>query len=258
MGTKNKYVFSPSIIKDFINYVEEVGYEKDDVLIPFVTEEKLLNRINRVPESTNEAAKKGMDFESILLGDTPKYGFTFNMELVEKMKAYLPKHYLKQVWVEANLEDVNCVVGGYCDIVCGGKIIDIKTSSTYNFPDYLNSPQLLYLKALKDKGVYSMEFLITNFSEVFKEDYHISNLDFSTLYNYIERLQLFVNANSSKIFNLKVFGREEEMPWMSETLYHNLYRMSRGLEEDKNYVKAEMVKYRMKTIYRQGLIDALF
>ena len=253
-----QYKFSPSIIKDFVNYINETGYEKDGENIPFVTEQNLLDRINKVPSPMGEAAKKGMDFESVLLGGVSSYGYNFldKQELMERMRAYLPKYYYKQVWVECKLPELNTVVGGYTDVVGAGTVTDIKTTSNYDFPGYINDAQLLYLKALENSGVSEMQYVITNFSEIFIEKYHLSNLRFDTIYENIERLQLFVDANIYRITNLAIIGQEEKMPWLTEAKL-NMYMSKIGVG-DTEYVKNDMIKYRMKTLYRQKLIDSLF
>ncbi len=253
-----QYKFSPSIIKDFVNYINEVGYEKDGENIPFVTKQNLIDRINKVPSPMGEAAKKGMDFESVLLGGKPRYGFDFSekQELLERMRSYLPKHFSKQVWLECKLPELQTVVGGYADVVGAGSVIDIKTTSSYDFPGYINDAQLLYMKALENSGVSEMQYLITNFSEIFIETYNISNLKFDTIYENIERLQMFVDANMDKITNLTIIGREDEMPWLSEAKL-NMYLSKIGMG-DIDYVKTDMIKYRMKTVYRQKITDSLF
>lgn len=253
-----QYRFSPSIIKDFVNYVDEVGYEKDGESIPFVTEQNLIDRINKVPSPMGEAAKKGTDFESVLLGGEPSYGYNFEdkEDLLIKMRGRLPKYFSKQVWVEYWIEELNTMVSGFVDVVGAGKVIDIKTKSIYDFPAFLNDAQLLYLKALEKDGVVEMEYLITNFSEIFSETYHLRNLNFTTIYDNISRLQLFVDANLHRISNLAIIGREQDMPWLSDKEF-SVY-LSKIDSGDVEYVKSDMIKYRMKTSYRQQLIDKLF
>lgn len=258
MPQSKLYKFSPSNIKDFICYVDEVGYEKEGELIPFVNEEKLLQRLNKYPTPSNEGAQKGIDFENSVFGKTPIFENVFDEELLTKVRSHLPKRYITQLWVEANLKELYTIVGGYCDVVGGGKIQDIKTGHSYSFPEYNNSPQLLYMVALKDEGIDRMEFIHTNYSDVFKEDYSLYNFNFSTIYEYIERLKNYVDAHESEIVNLKIFGREDEMPWMSESEFNSLLKRSVGTDEDKDYVKNEMVKRRMKTVYRNFLTQNLF
>ncbi len=254
----NQYNFSPSLINDFISYVNEEGFERDGEFIPFIDQNTLIRRINKYPSAMNDGAKKGIDFENVLLGGSARFGYDFDEDLLNTVRSYLPKYYSKQLWVEAELKDLKTKIGGYCDIVGGGEIIDIKTTSTYTFPKFLQSAQLLYMLALRECGVDKMSFLITNFNDVFKEDYTVNNVNFSSIYEYIERLQVFINSNLNKITNLKVIGRENEMQWLDESKYKGLLAIAYGSEADKEFVKQEMTKYKMKTIYRDGLLNILF
>jgi hypothetical protein len=91
-------------------------------------------------------------------------------------------------------------------VVGGGRVIDIKTSSqAYSFGKFLKSHQNLYLWALKDNGYTSMEYIFTNFKNVYPEVYGL-DYDFNPLLEEMEFFTEFVEQNRSLITNEKIFN----------------------------------------------------
>lgn len=206
---RRQFNFYPSLLNSFSMYLREEGYEKDDVEIQFVTFEDLINRINRVETPTTEAQQKGKDFEDVVLGRKDIKDTIFSYDVVEKAKQHLPSFCRPNVYVEVELD--NTLIYGYADLIGEGRVVDIKTTSRYQFPKYLTDHQNLYLLALKDKGVFQMDYVITNFSDVFKESFYASNLDFSTQYNEIERFKKFLIDNRNLITDKKIFNEQPEL-----------------------------------------------
>lgn len=212
---KINYRFSPSLLNQFSLFLTEEGYTKkdengEDEHIPFVTFQKLMDAINRVPYETTEAQQKGIDFENevialaigdetVLLGRTPEY-WNCLKEVVNK----LPDYFVVQKQVQRQHKDI--LFYGFCDVVGGGRIIDIKTSSqAYSFGKFLNSHQNLYLWALESQGYTTMEYLFTNFKTVFPEVYGL-DYDFSHLLSQMEFFSEFVEDNRNLIINHKIFN----------------------------------------------------
>lgn len=204
------YKFYPSLLNSFHNYMTEEGYEKDGVDVPFETMESLINKINRVKTPQTEAQGKGKDFEDAVFGLPPSFGNVFDEQLLQAFREHLPTYCMRNKFIELYLDDVHLY--GFADIVGEGKVVDVKTASRYAFPKYLTDHQNLYLLALKDDGVSQMDYVITNFNDVFKESYHIDNLDFSVQHNEIERFKAFCFDNRDLITDLKVFNGVKPEP----------------------------------------------
>jgi hypothetical protein len=209
-----KYRFSPSLLNQFSLFLTEEGFERDGENIPFVTFEKLIDSINRVPFQTTEAQQKGIDFENDvillsrgdqmpLLGRTPEH-YSCLIEIVSR----LPDYFVTQKPVSKQHKDI--LFYGFCDVVGGGRVIDIKTSSqAYSFGKFLNSHQNLYLWALESQGYTTMEYLFTNFKNVYPEVYGL-DYNFNPLLEEMEFFTEFVEQHKSIITNPKIFNYRYE------------------------------------------------
>jgi hypothetical protein len=208
---KIKYNFSPSLLNQFSLFLTEEGFERDGEQIPFVSFEKLMDAINKVPYQTTEAQQKGIDFENdvieyaqgnkgILNGKDIFYSNCI-VEITDK----LPNYFVAQRYVSKQHKDI--LFYGFCDVVGGARIIDIKTSSqAYSFGKFLNSHQNLYLWALQEHGFKSMEYLFTNFKTVYPEIYHVENYSFDNLLNQMQDFSEFVEDHRNLIYNQKIFN----------------------------------------------------
>lgn len=251
-----QYKIYPSLINAFQTFINETGYEKEGEKIPFVTFENLIDKINRVPELTSDAAKKGIDFENVVFGKNAEYGNVFETELVEKVRGYIPKYRREQQYIELYIKSLNTLVYGYSDCVGMGKVFDIKTTSNYEFPAYLNNPQLLYMKALEPSGVIGMSYLVTNFRDVYKEDYYLQDYDFSTIYGTIAHFIEFIENNLPLIKNLEIIGCESEMPILTDVDFKRFIEKIKS--GDVEFVKRNMVSYRMSREQRTTLSNEIF
>lgn len=208
---KIKYNFSPSLLNQFSLFLTEEGFEKDGEQIPFVSFEKLIDAINKVPYQTTEAQQKGIDFENDVIEyaqgnkDILNGKDIFYSNCIVEITERLPDYFVAQRYVSKQYKDI--LFYGFCDVVGGARIIDIKTSSqTYSFGKFLNSHQNLYLWALQEHGFKSMEYLFTNFKTVFPETYHVENYSFDNLLNQMQDFSEFVEDHRNLIYNQKIFN----------------------------------------------------
>lgn len=205
-----KYQLSPSLVNQFALFLTEEGYEKEGVTIPFVTFEKLMDSINKVPYATTEAQQKGIDFEdevirlakgdeSILLGRTPEY-----RNCLVEITSRLPSYFTAQKKVQRQHKDI--LFYGFCDVVGAGRVIDIKTSSQgYSYGKFLKSHQNLYLWAMEKYGYTTMEYIQTNFRNVYLESYGL-DYDFNSLLEQMEYFTEFLEENKEQVTNHKIFN----------------------------------------------------
>lgn len=205
-----KYQFSPSLLNQFAMYLTEEGYEKQGETIPYVTFQKLIDSINKVPYATTEAQQKGIDFENevialakgetqTLAGMEPAY-----KDCLIEITQRLPAYFTAQKKVQRQHEDI--LFYGFCDVVGAGRIVDIKTSGqAYQFGKFLKSHQNLYLWALEKQGYTSMEYLQTNFKNVYTEEYGL-DYDFTPLLQQMKDFAEFCEENRELITNPKTFN----------------------------------------------------
>lgn len=205
-----RYQFSPSLVNQYSLFLNEEGYEKEGEKIPFVTFNKLIDSINKVPYATTEAQQKGIDFENeviemakggenILTGKSEEYR-RCAMEIVGR----LPSYFTAQKKVQRQHKDI--LFYGFCDVVGAGRVIDIKTSAqAYSFGKFLKSHQNLYLWTLEKQGYTTMEYLQTNFRNVYLESYGL-DYDFNPLLEQMEDFSEFCEEYRNLIVNEKIFN----------------------------------------------------
>lgn len=201
------------------------------------SEKEMLDIINRVPQITTEAQAKGICFEylinnllfnnnvDLLLNNNTniefckndiRYNFNFEKDIILKILSQLKNNqsYGQQVYVSKiiQLEGHNIELYGYIDYITPNSIIDLKTTANYSYPKYLNNFQLLvYGEILLDK-INSVDFLITDFKEIYREIYNIEHIKYyrfkleKMLLHFIE----FLEKNKLQITDKKIFGFEVE------------------------------------------------
>lgn len=210
-----KYNFSPSLLNSFSLFLSQEGWEKEGVVIPYVTFDDLINSINKVPFATTEAQQRGIDFEDAvislakgdetqLLGRTPQYH-----DCLIKVRDKLPDYFFAQKAVKRQYNDI--MFYGFCDVVGGGRVIDIKTTSQYQFGKFLTSFQNLYLWALEPSGYTTMEYVVVaNLREVYVETYGL-DYNFDELLQKMEFFVEFVEQHKNLITNRKIFNNRYEL-----------------------------------------------
>lgn len=189
--TPVKYKLYPTLLNRFDRF--EKGY---------IDEIELINSINRVPVPQTQAQRKGVSFEDAVIKGIDEE--EFDPEILARVRSLLPRPMLKtQVYCEYQLDDV--LLYGYVDVLGKMVAVDIKTTSNYVPGCYAISHQNFYLPALRAKGIRSLRYVITDFVNVYQEEYD-HNIDFSAQISQIRAFCEFLEAHRSEITDLRVFG----------------------------------------------------
>lgn len=189
--TTIKYRLYPTLLNVFDRY--QKGYMDDT---------ELINRINRVPVPKTLAQVKGASFEEAVIRGTDEEAF--DPEILQKVRMLLPRPMIKtQVYCEYQLDKV--LLYGYVDVIGKLLAVDIKTTSAYRPGCFARSHQNFYLPALRSKGIRTLRYVITDFKEVFQEDYDQS-VDFSFQEAQIRLFCEFLEANRSRITDARIFS----------------------------------------------------
>jgi len=192
ISTTVKYKLYPSLLGCFDRF--ERGY---------LDEQALLDRINRVPVPQTEAQFRGSSFEDAVIKGIGEE--TFDSEVLSKVRSYLPRPMLKtQVYFEYQLND--SLIYGYVDVI--GKLLaaDIKTTSNYREGCFAQSHQNFYLPALRAKGIRSLRYVITDFKDVYIEEYdQLADLTYQE--EQAARFCAFLEAYRDRITDLRIFAR---------------------------------------------------
>jgi hypothetical protein len=168
----------------------------------YVSDNELIDRINRVPVPQSLAQARGVSFEEAVIKGTNEEAF--DSEILRKTRLLLPRPMLKtQVYCEYQLGTV--LLYGYVDLI--GKIlaVDIKTTANYRPGCYAQSHQNFYLPALRTKGIRTLRYVITDFKEVYYEDFQ-QGLDFSVQEQQISAFCDFLETHRSQITDRRIFG----------------------------------------------------
>ena len=83
--------------------------------------------------------------------------------------------------------------------------VDIKTTSKYEAGCYATSHQNFYLPALSPRGVRTLRYVITDFKQVYCEEYD-RNLDLAHQEEQIEAFCRFLEDNRPAITDSRIFG----------------------------------------------------
>lgn len=186
-----KYKLYPTLLNRFDRF--EKGY---------ITETELLNSVNRLPVPQTEAQRKGVSFEEAVIKGIDEE--EFDPEILSRVRALLPRPMMKtQVYCEYQVEDV--LLYGYVDVLGKMVAVDIKTTSNYQPGCYAASHQNFYLPALRGKGIRSLKYVITDFKDVYQEEYDHS-MDFSAQMLQIKSFCEFLETHRGEITDLRIFG----------------------------------------------------
>ena len=187
-----KYKLYPTLLNSYDRY--QKGYINDN---------ELIDRINRVPSPQTEAQRKGASFEEAVVKGIDEE--SFDPEILSRVRALLPRPMMKtQFYCEYQLGDV--LLYGYVDVLGKLMAVDIKTTSNYITGCYAVSHQNFYLPALRSKGIRSLRYVITDFKDVYQEEYD-QNMDFSTHEAQIASFCQFLEEHRDSISDLRVFGK---------------------------------------------------
>jgi hypothetical protein len=186
-----KYRLYPTLLNLFDRF--EKGY---------MNVEELINRVNRVPVPQTEAQRKGASFEEAVIKGIDED--LFDYRILEKVRALLPRPMLKtQFYCEYQFDEV--LLYGYVDVLGKLMAVDIKTTSSYIPGCYASSHQNFYLPALRAKGVRSLRYIVTDFKEVYQEDYD-HTLNFDHQIRQIRTFCEFLEQHRQQITDRRIFG----------------------------------------------------
>lgn len=221
MQTKPKYKFYATLLDSFQYYLDN---DSDNAFHDFI------DTINRV-KTVGEAAFKGTALNNVVdyLNEgkpvsgipTDKKGnylataegvqFSFKPEVVDEL-ASIVKGSSQQVYISAILPtpkgDVELY--GYIDYVLMSTTIDLKSTSNYTFPKYLEKWQKhVYPYCLNERGIFvdSFAYLVTDFNHIYIEDYaYVAAKTRIELTVICGRLIDFIETHRKLIVNQKIFG----------------------------------------------------
>ena len=157
-----QYRFYPSLLNTFSRYMQGGN----------LSVQQLIDSINRVPTPTTAAQERGTSFEEAVVKGTDEE--RFNPDIIKRVRKLLPRPIVDtQVYCQLEIEDV--LFYGYVDLIGSFKAVDLKTTGSYQPGRFVHNHQNLYLHALKRKGIKLMEYVITDFNDVYVESYSLTH-----------------------------------------------------------------------------------
>jgi hypothetical protein len=202
------YRIYPTLLNSFAYYEARTLDSQGNIL---VDTQEMINRINRVKRPTTQAQQKGIDFEKAVV--TGENEDSFNEGVIEKARELLPLKYKTQFYCETQYKD--CKIYGYVDLVGGDRAVDLKSTRYYEPDRFALNHQNLYLLALSKWGVKTLDYVITDFKEVYQETYHIDSYDFTPLYQQIDNFVDFLNQHRKMIRDKKIFDKKTDSNQLS-------------------------------------------
>ncbi len=192
------YRFYPSLLNNFSRYLQGSS----------LSVQALIDSINRVPTPTTVAQERGISFEEAIVKGTDEE--RFDPEIIKKVRKLLPRPIVDtQVYCQWEIEDV--LFYGYVDLIGKFKAVDLKTTGSYQKDRYLFNHQNLYLHALKRKGIKLMEYVITDFTDVYVESYALTH-PIDRQLEEIRQLKAFLEEHRPHITDKKIFVAPGEEP----------------------------------------------
>ncbi|AQG80291.1 hypothetical protein [Spirosoma montaniterrae] len=192
------YRFYPSLLNAFSRYVRGGN----------LLAQELIDSINRVATPTTEAQERGISFEEAIIKGTNEE--RFDPDIVRKVRKLLPRPIVDtQVYCQWQVDDV--LFYGYVDLIGKFKAVDLKTTASYQKDRYVFNHQNLYLHALKRKGIKLMEYVITDFTDVYVESYSLTH----PIDRQLEEIRLFkafLEEHRPLITDKKIFVNDGEDP----------------------------------------------
>ncbi|ARK12050.1 hypothetical protein A6C57_17890 [Fibrella sp. ES10-3-2-2] len=189
------YRFYPTLLNTFSRFLNGGN----------LTEQQVLDAINRVPSPTTQAQQRGISFEETLIKGTGEE--QFDAGILQKMRKLLPRPIVDtQVYCQWQIDDV--LFYGYVDLIGKYKAVDIKTTSSYQPGRYLFNHQNLYLHALKRHGIKLMEYLVTDFNDVYVESYALTH----SIERQLEEIRLFkafIDEHREQITDKKIVSNQQ-------------------------------------------------
>jgi len=192
------YRIYPTLLNAYALYLQQTRDANGRLL---VDEIELIERINKVPKPSTQAQQKGLDFEhAVLLGSGEE---AFPEGLIDKARQLLPSQYKTQFYVESRYKNVQLY--GYVDGVGSEVAFDLKSTHYYEPNRFALNHQNLYLLGLQKYGIERLDYVITDFKELYVEHYDLNSYNFDPLYQQIEGFVHFLEEHKKFIRNKKIF-----------------------------------------------------
>ena len=197
------YRIYPTLLNSFALFEEKTADSQGEIIVDMWG---MIDRINRVKKPTTAAQQKGIDFEKAVV--TGENEDDFKEGIIEKARALLPSKYKTQFYSEAKYK--NCLIYGFVDLVGGDRAVDLKSTRKYEPNRFAFNHQNLYLLGLKKYGVKSLDYVITDFEEVYQETYTFDAYDFKPLYQQIDNFVDFIEQHRKLIKDKKIFDNKTD------------------------------------------------
>lgn len=194
MTSNVAYRFYPSLLNTYSRFLQGK-----------ISEQEVLDRINRVPIPQTEAQFRGVSFEDAVL---KKIGEDqFDPQILATVRQKLPSPIIKtQAYCQYQIADV--MIYGFVDILGRKEAVDLKTTSHYSADRFQQDHQNFYLPALYFRGVRQMRYLITDFVNVYEEIYEAS-ADFEGQLEELYSFKMFLEEHREQITDAKIFAKKK-------------------------------------------------
>jgi hypothetical protein len=195
MTSKVVYRFYPSLLNTYSRFLQGK-----------ISEQEVLDRINRVPIPQTEAQFRGVSFEDAVL---KKIGEEqFDPQIIATVRQKLPSPIVKtQAYCQYQVGDV--MIYGFVDVVGRKEAVDIKTTSHLRNPTvFTRPPKLLFTSSLR-RGVRQMRYLITDFVGVYEEIYRSASADFEGQLEELYSFKMFLEEHREQITDAKIFAKKK-------------------------------------------------
>ncbi len=193
-----QYRFYPSLLNTFSRYMQGGN----------LSVQQLIDSINRVPTPTTAAQERGTSFEEAVVKGTDEE--RFSADIIKRVRKLLPRPIVDtQVYCQLEIEDV--LFYGYVDLIGSFKAVDLKTTGSYQPGRFVHNHQNLYLHALKRKGIKLMEYVITDFNDVYVESYSLTH-PIDRQVEEIRQFKAFLDEHRPLITDKKIFVAPGEAP----------------------------------------------
>lgn len=158
---------SPTLLDSFAYYLSI-----DDCEQSADKRQELLDRLNGVSLPPNEAMQRGIDFENaVIAACNGKYEFSNEKyDYCVKEVCEIVQGGFSQYPVSFEMCDVK--IDGFIDFLKLNTVFDVKTTKKYEVGKYqFNNQHLVYLLALRQERINRFVYLVTDFSNVYQEEY---------------------------------------------------------------------------------------
>jgi len=197
------YRIYPTLLNSFAYYEAQTLDSQGNTLVDI---QDMLDRINRLRKPTTQAQQKGIDFEKAVVTGINENNFKEG--IIDKARALLPTKYKTQFYLEAKYK--NCLIYGYVDLVGSERAVDLKSTRIYSPNRFALNHQNFYLLGLKKYGIKTLDYVITDFEEVYRESYSLDTYDFTPLYLQLDNFVDFLEQHKKQIRDKKIFDTKTD------------------------------------------------